>query len=86
MRIDVPDDLIERLDEKRLGGWDLRDSEAARGYGDQWLAEGRSMALAVPALPSRPVGRLLLINPSHPDAGRAARGAPFGVPWDERLF
>jgi len=40
----------------------------------------------VPALPCRPVGRILMINPAHPDARRIKRDAVFAVPWDERLF
>lgn len=86
VRIDVPDELIERVEESALPGWDLRDSAEARQFGDRWLEEGRSAALSVPALPARPVGRIVLINPAHPDAGRLVRGTPFRVPWDERLF
>lgn len=86
VRIEIPEELVEWLDEGRLTGWYLRDSAEARRFGDRWLEESRSVALAVPALPARPVGRILLINPAHADAGRLARGAPFNVPWDERLF
>ncbi len=86
IRIDIPDDAVERVDETVVAGWDARNSPVARGYGDAWLAEGRSAALLVPALPSRPIGRLVVINPLHPDAARITRGAPFRVPWDERLF
>ena len=86
VRIDVPDGLVEVMDETTLAGWHLRDSAVARDFGDGWLREARSAALLVPALPCRPVGRLLVINPLHPDAARIARSAPFRVPWDERLF
>ena len=86
VRIDIPDDLVEHLDETRLAAWHLRDSAEARSFGDRWLAEARTAVLDVPALPSRPVGRIVLINPGHPDAGRVTHGAPFKVPWDERLF
>ena len=86
MRIEIPDDLVERLDEESVPSWHARDSAEARGYGDRWLAEGRSVALVVPALPARPVGRVVMINAGHPDAGRVRRGAAFAVPWDERLF
>lgn len=86
VRVSIPDNLVERLDPDRLPGWELRDSPEARGFGDQWLVEARTVALVVPTVPSRPVGRTVLINPLHPDAGRMVRGAPFAVPWDERLF
>ena len=86
LRIDVPDELVEQVDEKRLSGWQARESPEARALGDRWLAASRSAALSVPALPCRPVGRILMINPAHPDAGRIQRDAVFAVPWDERLF
>jgi len=44
------------------------------------------VALAVPSLASRPVGRVVLINPRHAEVGRVIRGRKFRVPWDERLF
>lgn len=86
VRIDIPDDLVETLDPAALRGWDAPGSPEARAFGDRWLAEARSAALAVPALPCRPIGRNLLINPAHPDAARIVVSAPFIVPWDERLF
>lgn len=86
VRIDVPDALAETVDPARLPGWDERDSAAALDFGDRWLRERRSAALVVPAVTSRPVGRNVLINPDHPDAGKVAVSAPFPVPWDERLF
>jgi len=86
VRIEIPDELVEWLDGGRLSGWYQRDFAAARRFGDRWLEESRSVALAVPALPARPVGRILLINPAHAGAARLTRGAPFDVPWDERLF
>ena len=86
VRVDIPDDLVERLEPDRLPGWDLPSSLEARAFGDRWLADGRSAVLVVPSVPGRPVGRTVLINLLHPQAGRIARGAPFAVPWDERLF
>lgn len=86
VRVSIPDELVERLEAEQLPGWELPDSPAARAFGDEWLAGARSVALVVPAVPSRPVGRAVLVNPLHADAGRIVRGAPFAVPWDERLF
>ena len=86
VRIDIPDVLVESLDPATLPGWDARGSPEAVEFGDRWLAEARSAVLIVPALPARPEGRNVLVNPLHPDAGRLSVSAPFPVPWDERLF
>ncbi|HEU0013660.1 MAG TPA: RES domain-containing protein [Longimicrobium sp.] len=86
VRIDIPDDLAEMLDPGDLNGWENRDSRPAVEFGDAWLRDARSPAMVVPALPSRPIGRNVLINPGHPAAARISVSAPFPVPWDERLF
>ena len=86
VRITIPDHMVESLDEGDLPGWEERDSAAALEYGDGWLAEMRTPVLVAPALPSRPVGRTVLINPVHPDVGQIQRSETFLVPWDERLF
>jgi RES domain-containing protein len=62
------------------------DSPVALAIGDGWLKEQRTAALVVPAVPSRPIGRNVLINPEHPDVGKIAVSDAFIVPWDERLF
>lgn len=86
VRIDIPDDLVEILDPNALPGWETKDSPEARAFGDQWLEEERSVVLIVPAVPSRPIGRNVLINPEHPDVSRIVVSDPFPVPWDDRLF
>ena len=86
VRIDIPDDIIETLAPEALPGWESKGSPEALAFGDQWLSEGRSAALMVPAVPPRPVGRNVLINAEHPDAARITVSEPFAVPWDERLF
>jgi RES domain-containing protein len=86
VRIEIPETMVESLDPEDLPGWDEKGSPEAIRFGDAWLDGLRSAALAVPAVPCRPVGRILLINPLHPDAARIAVSAPFEVPWDERLF
>jgi RES domain-containing protein len=86
VRIDVPDELLERLDPAGLPGWDARQSPAAAAFGDAWYDQRRSAGLLVPAVSSRPVGLNLMINPEHPDAARITVSEPFAVPWDERLF
>jgi RES domain-containing protein len=84
--IDIPDEVIEVLEPHDLPGWDAKGSAGARQFGDRWLADERTAVLIVPALASRPVGRNLLINPSHAHFGRIKTSAAFDVPWDERLF
>ncbi len=86
IRIGIPDEVVESLPSNQLPGWDARESPEARAFGDGWLREERSAVLAVPSLPARPIGRTLLINPTHPDAARIDVSDPFSVPWDERLF
>ncbi|HEV8237841.1 MAG TPA: RES family NAD+ phosphorylase [Thermoanaerobaculia bacterium] len=86
VRVEVEDTLVEELTTSALPGWDQARSAVAREFGDRWLKERRSPALLVPSLPSRPVGRNLLINPLHPAAGSIVVSEPFAVPWDERLF
>ena len=84
--IDIPDEIAERIDPDALPRWETRGSPEAVAFGDGWLREGRSAALIVPAVPSRPVGRNVLVNPDHPHAARIIVSEPFIVPWDERLF
>ncbi|MGH3441867.1 MAG: RES family NAD+ phosphorylase [Nitriliruptorales bacterium] len=86
IRIDIPDRAVESLAPEDLPGWDARQSREARRFGDRWLDEGRSVALSVPSVPARPIGRILIINPRHPDAPAISVSDPFPVPWDERLF
>jgi RES domain-containing protein len=85
-RIEIPDDAVEVLDANSLPGWEQRDSAEALGFGDRWLEDRRSAVLIVPSVPSRPIGRTVLINPLHPDAERITVSSAFDVPWDERLF
>lgn len=77
---------MEVLEAGDLVGWDSRDSEVARAFGNRWFDEARSAVLCVPSLPARPIGNNVLINPQHPDAARIQISEPFDVPWDERLF
>lgn len=86
VRVEIPDTLIEELDPAAVPGWESKGSAEARAFGNRWLDESRTAVLIVPALPCRPAGRNLLLNPAHRDFARIAVSAPFPVPWDERLF
>jgi RES domain-containing protein len=82
----IPDRLVESVDDDEIAGWETEDSVVALRLGDEWLASGRTPILVVPALPSRPIGRTVLINPLHERAAEIQRSEPFLVPWDDRLF
>lgn len=84
--LEIPDRLVEAVDPDAVPGWDAPDSLAARAYGDRWLSEKRSAVLVVPSVPSKPVGRSVLIDPQHPASRRIRVSRPFEVPWDERLL
>jgi RES domain-containing protein len=86
VQIEIPDAAIETLAAEQLPGWSVKGSPAARAFGDRWIAEGRTPVLVVPAVPSQPIGRTVLINTTHPQAGEIVVSQPFAVPWDERLF
>lgn len=86
VRIDLPVEVVEVVEPTSIPGWDRKGSPVALAVGDAWLKEQRTAALVVPAVPSRPIGRNVLINPEHPDVGKIAVSDAFIVPWDERLF
>ena len=84
---EIPDGvMVERHVASTLpAGWDAESNSAARGFGDQWLEEARSVILLVPSV----VARLewnALVNPLHPDAARLTVSAAEKVVWDRRLF
>lgn len=85
-RIEIPDDFVEKLDPDHLPRWEEKESPAARTFGDRWVVEQRSAVLVIPAVPSRPIGRTVLINLRHADAKVISASDPFVVPWDERFF
>jgi RES domain-containing protein len=86
LQLDIPDALIEVVEEGVVPRWHEPDSPEARDFGDRWITEARTVALSAPSLPARPVGRVVLLNPAHPDLHRIVRGEPFPVPWDDRLL
>jgi RES domain-containing protein len=86
VRIDLPDGIAEVIEPDAIPGWERKESPVALGVGNAWLREARSAVLIVPAVPSRPIGRNVLINPEHPALSKITVSDPFPVPWDERLF
>ncbi|WP_225890073.1 RES family NAD+ phosphorylase [Indioceanicola profundi] len=83
--VDIPDELVEHLDETKLPEWQEKDSEMARQFGDQWLDEARAAALSVPSAVTE-LDRNIIINPRHPDFGRITPSAERPVAWDSRLL
>ena len=82
----IPADLaVETVDPDLLPGWDDPQSAVAREFGDRWLREMRTIALYVPAVPARPLGRNVLLNAAHADFPRVEIEAPRAVRWDGRL-
>jgi RES domain-containing protein len=86
VRIELPDEVVGLVEPELIPKWDHKGSPVALAIGDAWLHDGRTAALVVPAVPSRPIGRNVLINPEHPDVQKITVSEPFPVPWDERLF
>jgi RES domain-containing protein len=77
---------IEILSLTAVPGWNQEDQRAARGYGDQWFDEQRSLVLAVPSLVTRGRSFNLLINQEHREFYELKPTRPQPVRWDERLF
>jgi RES domain-containing protein len=68
-RIGLPEDDVEVLDSGPLKeGW-TADLGYSRAIGDQWLAQERSVALAVPSAVLA-ASTNWIINPNHPGAAR----------------
>ena len=59
--------------------------EVSIALGNAWLSEARSAALLVPSV-LVPHAWNILLNPSHPDAGRAAIGEIEAFSFDPRLW
>ena len=84
LRLSVPDDACERLDPMALKSTWRVDLGYTRAIGDQWLEQGRSLALVVPSAVV-PESSNVLLNPAHPDAARLAAVAQRPFAFDPRL-
>jgi RES domain-containing protein len=83
---DVDDELIDRLPDARLPRhWRTsRGLLVTQGIGDEWLASGRTLALAVPSA-IVPEESNYLLNPAHAGFGRLRFGRPVPFLLDPRL-
>lgn len=66
-------------------GWDSRNEDICKAFGQDWYDQKRSALLFVPSLPARPE-RNILVNPLHPDAKHITHTMAEPVWWDERLY
>ena len=84
---DLDGKLIERLSADRLPRqWrTLQGSSATQRIGDEWLAAGRSLALAVPSA-IVPEELNYVLNPEHPAFARLRVGRPMPFLLDPRLL
>ncbi len=83
--VDVPDRLVREAT-GLPGDWaDLPYGPNGRGFGDRWVADGRSLGLLVPSVVV-PAERNLLINPRHRAFGRVRVGPVEPFAFNRRLF
>lgn len=86
LAVDFEDSSVEVLDRAGLPStW--RENPAGtetRRLGDEWVAEARSLVLAVPSA-IVPIEFNYLINPAHPDFKKLKIGAPQPFVFDPRL-
>jgi RES domain-containing protein len=84
--IEIPDDLVLRLESVRLPKEWRRPEPltATQNMGSAWQREGRSVALAVPSV-LIPQEFCLLLNPEHADTRRVRIGYPAPFEFDARL-
>lgn len=88
LSIDVPENLIELLDESALpAGWDSAITpDSVQTIGDTWIQQSHALALAVPSA-ILPIEYNYLLNPQHTafqSIVAKAQQVPFE--FDERLF
>ena len=86
-RIEWPNDLTEYWPTKKLpAGWSAQPPTfVSRAIGDQWLAESRSLVLAVPSVLSTSELNFLL-NPNHRDFKKIKIHKPVEYRFDSRLL
>lgn len=84
--LDVPDDLVATLEPHALPeGWDAPiETTDSTDIGDAWFDARASVALRVPSAAIRGETNLLL-NPEHPDFGKAVIRPPERFLFDKRL-
>jgi RES domain-containing protein len=84
---EIPDTIaVPQLDPKRLPrNWREVGNEALRKIGDEWIGQGRALAILVPSAPLRGEWNLLL-NPAHADFRKVSFGEPTPFEFDARML
>lgn len=84
---DLPDDLnTDRIDLKALRrDWHSRRDHSLCHFGDNWIREGKTVALLVPSAAIRNDWNVLL-NPAHCDFQKVRFEAPVPFQFDARMF
>jgi RES domain-containing protein len=87
IEIEVPDSVgIERVDLKRVKGWEADDRRASQAFGDAWYDERRSAVLVVPSLAAPGLEWNVAINQDHPDLARVTASGLRSVVAHPRLL
>jgi RES domain-containing protein len=87
IEIDVPHGIsIERVDPKRVKGWEADDRRASQAFGDAWHDERRSAVLLVPSLAAPGLEWNVMINQDHPETPRVRASALRPVVGHPRLL
>lgn len=85
--IEIPDRPVSSLDPAALpADWNSRaDHPWCAAYGDDWIAEGRTLSLRVPSA-IIPEEHNLILNPAHPDFAAITIAAERPFSFDPRLL
>ena len=87
IEIEIPVEVsVERVDLKRVKGWDAEDRRASQAFGDRWHEERRSAVLIVPSLAAPGVEWNVAINQDHPETAKLKASALRPVVAHPRLL
>lgn len=87
IEIEIPGDVtVERVDLRRVKGWDAEDRRASQAFGDRWHEERRSAVLIVPSLAAPGIEWNVAINQDHPETARMKVSALKPVVGHPRLL
>lgn len=87
IEIDVPNGISsERVEPKRLKGWDDPSNLVTQQYGEKWIREGRSCILWVPSVAASGHAWNAVLNVEHPEFALVTSSAPKRLELDARLF
>jgi RES domain-containing protein len=84
IRVDVPEDLVERPDRVPESWRETPYSSATQAFGAEWVQAQRSVALRVPSAVV-PGEFNYLLNPAHPRFAKVRLGKPEPFSFDPRL-